>query len=95
MFLEISNVTDIESDVENNFSINNLCHSTVQNSQATNSATSFEDVFADVIIGMGKLGNFWKEIVCQCREQLKCLCNEILGIGIFISYCRVFCRLQC
>ena len=43
MFLEINNATDVESDVENNFSINNLHHSTVQNSQATDSAISFED----------------------------------------------------
>ena len=76
MFLEINNATDVESDVENNFSINNLYHSTVQNSQATNSATSFEDVFADVIIGTGKLGNFWEEIVRQCREQLNVKTTE-------------------
>ena len=74
--VEINNATDVESDVENNFSINNLHHSTVQNSQATDSAMSFEDAFTDVIIGMGKLGNFWEEIVCQCREQLNVKTTE-------------------
>lgn len=78
MFLEEKDVATILEEavngVESNFS-DNVYDKTSGTSQASIGTKKIEDAFG-VIIGTGKTGNFWKDTVCQCREQLNIATTE-------------------
>ncbi|CAB4044267.1 PREDICTED: uncharacterized protein LOC105443326 [Paramuricea clavata] len=80
MFLEEKNVAapileeagDVQ--VKNHFQ-DNAYDTTSEKSQTSVGTKNIEDAFG-VNIGTGTAGNFWNNMVCQCREQLNILTTE-------------------
>ncbi len=88
MFLEEKNVAApileeaVDVRVENHFQ-DNAYDRTSKKSQTSVGTENIEDAFGvniedafGVNIGTGTAGNFWNDMVCQCREQLNILTTE-------------------
>ena len=78
MFLEKSDVAsatdEAVNDIESNF-LDNTYDKTSEGIQTNVGTTRIDDAFG-VIIGDGETGNFWKDTVSQCREQLNIATTE-------------------